>query len=749
MATALLVAACSSESGPGAVEDQADANGGEHEEAPITVAPDREAEGEATTGATLDDSELEAPSAAEEVGDPGGAEAPTSTIDVLDDAGRAEEPSTSTTPPAERPEVDEGQPIPAAEQPEEPVEPEQPDQSGEVVEPQEPSESEEPKQIEGPEQPEPEPVEPTPIAEVIASGSPAPEWPFRGLVQAEYVLDSDADYSAYVIRYFDSSDRSITETVVEGVNPPNCYWASIGAVSEAGVTVSGGRRTIVVPWGETARVVPPDQYSDSDASWQDIRSASQDLTHGYVIGGMPFDVSLHNNGVRVSAGAVAANYRYPYHGDDEPPENPELYGGVLGSWEGVRFLGTDGEFVGFVTWPSEPACAPGKAYLLSMRTGEVAACAHLGGGLVLVQPPDEGLLVEEIALPDNRQLHAEQCGNLTERWGSLPPSGAPYPPRHPGPEAAPLPMTTAPEWPFRGVVLALQRLVPDISSYETVLQYRSSEDGSMTEFVFGPMSTRSYVLLLEADETAVELSRGDWAVRVPWGGPAELVDAERRRAGPARTTTFPTLIEFGWNRVRIEIESFAAEQLITRLGVGPYWAGGEESWYVWSAPDERLINTQVSVRTRRPASSSFWLRGTDGRVVAVSQQTFGSEFCAYRCDPVLTLLISLETGEVLNCGVELDGADALVFVAPAGSSMTSDVKLPPSGWLDRDQCYSYPTDDVSGCSWLWLFTVDDPECGRFFELARSDAIARVSLIPARIRIDIDRRDLLIQPAASE
>ena len=84
MATVLLVAACASESGPKAVEDRADADGGEHEDAPVTVAPDREAEGEATSGATLDDSELEAPSAAEEMGDPGAAEAPTSTIDVLD-----------------------------------------------------------------------------------------------------------------------------------------------------------------------------------------------------------------------------------------------------------------------------------------------------------------------------------------------------------------------------------------------------------------------------------------------------------------------------------------------------------------------------------------------------------------------------------------------------------------------------------------------------------------------------------------
>ena len=755
MATVLLVAACASESGPKTVEDRADTDGGEHEEAPVTVAPDREAEGEATSGATFDDSELEAPSAAEEMGDPGAAEAPTSTIDVLDGAGRAEEPPTSKTSPAEQPEVGEDQSIPDAEQPEEPDELQEPDQSGEVAEPQEPSEPEEfeqtqePEQIEQaeqPEEPEPEPVEPTPTAEVIVSGSPAPEWPFRGLVETDFVSDSDV----YVIRYLRSRDRTVTETMVAGLIRNDYLDGRIGSVSEAGVTVSATRGServeIVVPWGETASVVPRGQYPDGDASWQDIRLSVTSLTHGYIIGGTPFDVSVHSNGVRVQAGDSAANYGYYYSGDGDPPQNPELYGGSLDSWTDVYFLGTDGEFVGFATRPYEPAGARASAYLLSMRTGEVLACGIAGDGLVLVQPPDEGLLVEETTLPNNRQLHSdEQCGeqsaSLTELWGSLRPSGAPYPPRQPGPEPAPLPLATAPPWPFRGAVLALQRYSPSSFSYETVLQYYSSEDGSVTEFVFGPMRTLSRDLAVDANEHAVEVSRYGWAVRVPWGEAAEPLEVDPDRPRAARATAYPTRLEFGPSHAKLEIESVYAHALVTRFS-----AHNKQSWYVWSAPDESRIDTEVEIISRPPVFP-FWLRGTDGRIAAISQRGSGED-CAYMCSPVLTVLISLETGQVLSCGWESDGVHALVFVAPTGSNMTRNVTLPPSGWLDPRQCYTHRTDAFGNCSWL-AYSPDEPTCSRHFKLTPlSDGIADVLLVPARIQADMDRRRLLIQPVLS-
>ena len=549
--------------------------------------------------------------------------------------------------------------------------------------------------------------------------------------------------------------------VVEGL-VPLCSQGSIDGVGEAGITAdalqregSGDYVTLVIPWGEIPRVLTEGPLPEGYGSWQDLLTSAYDLAHGYVVGGAAFDVSSHANGLRLLAGETAESYQYetwssrfPDGEESPPPERIQLHGDGLSTLDWAYFLGTDGEFVGFATYPWEPNCAPPRVYLISMRTGEAFACGFAAGGIALVQPPEEGLLVDEVALPNNRQLR-EECsnGNLAERWAALAPAPAPYPPRS-APVEPPLPPETAPAWPFRGAVLAFQRYVPHLFSYETVLQYRSSEDGSVTELAFGPMRRRSRGLIIEADEHGVEMWRRDWAVRVPWGGAAKMVDIESATVRPARTTVYPKLIAFGERETQIEIESFIAREQISRLTVGPHWAGGQRSWYVWSAPDESMINTPLEISSQH-SGLPVWLRGTDGRVMAISRRE-QSEWCAYSCSPVLTVLISLETGQVLSCGAELDGADALVFVAPDGSNMTPDVKLPPSGWLDPDGCYNHKTDDVGNCSlvWYWEHGSSDQECGRLFELAAPPDGSGVAVVPAWIQADLGRLKLLIQPAVS-
>lgn len=632
-------------------------------------------------------------------------------------------------------------------------------------------------QPDGPEEPpqieQPERVEPIPGPEVVVRGSPAPEWPFRGLVEVDFSWRENGGPSIYTIRYLSSRDRTVTEMVVEGLESIACGQASISRISEAGVTLEalwdqpegpGGFVTLVIPWGETARVVTEDPFAEGDESWQDLLASAYDLAHGYVIGGAAFDVSIHANGLRLLAGEAAENYQYKTWGswfpdgdDSPPPESIELYGDSLGSnWHYAYFLGTDGEFVGFATYPYEPACEPPTGYLISMLTGEVFACGFAADGIVLVQPPEEGLLVKEVTLPNNRRFR-EECsnGNLAERWASLPAAPVPHTPR-PRPAAAEWPTATAPAWPFRGAVLALQRYVPHLFSYETVLQYRSSEDGSVTELAFGPMRRRSRDLVIEADEHSVEIWSQDWAVRAPWGDTAQLVGIDSATVRPARTTAYPTLLAFG---SQVEIESFMAREKqrpavevgfqISSLTIGRYWAGGQRSWYVWSAPKESLINTPLEISSQ-DSGPPVWLRGTDGRVAAISQQWY-SDMCSFACDPVVTVLISLETGQVLSCGVELDGANALAFVAPAGSSMTPDVKLPPSGWLDPYSCLSQRTDNFHNCllvmpQEMWQYS---GECGRLFELGAPPNGSSVAVVPAWIQADLERLELLIQPAAGE
>ena len=595
-----------------------------------------------------------------------------------------------------------------------------------------------------------EPIEPTPVGELALPDSAAPAWPFRGLIEGNFYRDSDNDRSGLVLRYHSSQDRTTTEIVVQDVEPSGsyCWSVNLGTVSEAGVIIGAGRDLVdaageltwesvdvVVPWGEAAKVVPPQEFPDGEASWSDIMLSAYDADRGHVIGGMPFDISIHANGVRVRAGEEAGRYLLADLAGIEgpPPEDLTLYGDITSSWDQLLFLGTDGEFVAFGTWPYEPACGPQRQYVVSLRTGEVVACRRSSNDLALVQPPNQGLLVENVVLAGALWVGDQQCdhtsGSLTEFWSALLVPPDPYPPVTTPPEPDVLPADTAPQWPFRGAVLAFQRYDSERFDYDIVLQYHSSDGGSVTEIVFGPVRLRSQELVVEASQDGVEVSqtgwpawRTNWRVRVPWGGSPERLAVDPDRVAQLRAEEYPTVIEFGSRRIEIDPYHIRDGRygyvLAIRLAVD-----GEHSWHVWSKPRDDLINTELEMSSEL-VYESVWLRGTDGRTAAISRWEY-PEICGWLCDPLLTYMVSFETGEVLSCGLESSGEHALAFVAPRDAESDSEFVLPPSGWLD----------------------LDGAECNRLFELAATPGSAS-GPVPTRalIQADTDRHRMLIQPA---
>ena len=76
-----------------------------------------------------------------------------------------------------------------------------------------------PEQPEEPQIEQSEQVELIPGPEVVVRGSPAPEWPFRGLVAVDYNPGEGGGPSTYTIRYLSSRDRTVTEMAVEGLEP--------------------------------------------------------------------------------------------------------------------------------------------------------------------------------------------------------------------------------------------------------------------------------------------------------------------------------------------------------------------------------------------------------------------------------------------------------------------------------------------------------------------------------------------------
>ena len=183
--------------------------------------------------------------------------------------------------------------------------------------------------------------------------------------------------------------------------------------------------------------------------------------------------------------------------------------------------------------------------MVSLRTGEVVACRRSSNDLALVQPPNQGLLVENVALARTVWVGDQQCDHtssrLTDLWSALPVPPDPYPPVATPPEPDILPADVAPPWPFRGAVLAFQRYDPEEFDYDIVLQYRSSGDGSVTEIVFGSLRLRSQELVVEASQDGVEVSqtgwpawRTNWRVKVPWGGSPERLAVDHDQVARLR-----------------------------------------------------------------------------------------------------------------------------------------------------------------------------------------------------------------------
>ncbi len=125
------------------------------------------------------------------------------------------------------------------------------------------------------------------------------------------------------------------------------------------------------------------------------------------------------------------------------------------------------------------------------------------------------------------------------------------------------------------------------------------------------------------------------------------------------------------------------------------------------------------------------LRGTDGNVVAFTYLHSYFDDCLSLCGLELTYLISVETGEVLTCGVEPRYSE-FAFVAPADAApLSSSAVLPPSGWLDPAPCLRGLLADGFGCSILVHESEPDTRCVREFDLGSAvEGIAGAEVTPA-------------------
>ncbi|MYE94434.1 MAG: hypothetical protein F4238_13845 [Gemmatimonadetes bacterium] len=638
----------------------------------------------------------------------------------------------------------------------------------------------------------------------------APPAPFRGIVSIGSDYDPDSGAETLIIGYHNTSDRTNTEFMVEGIEtggPISVRADARGLLIERGggafsfadscslepaeryqhFTISGagedpvGRgyyARIVVPWGGAPRIDGIRLDSDEDSTGFTSTEPYTFATNNGLGGGL-FDIGTHANGIHIVAADQVGAYVITRYGDEAPPEDLGLYGDDR-SWsinDDVFLLGTDGELLAFGIWPFEPAWAPPEITVMSMRTGEVVACGSSWHwlGLLLISPLDEGLLVSDITLPPSGWLNPpDSCprgigADLLEYLASQPVPDPPAAVRAPRPVS--LPSTPAPAAPFQGIVRSFTRYDPANYDHDHIVQYYDSRSGEVTEVAFDDIGTGRFSRGFEkrlavAPDGVVVGRRGSVLLMIPWGAAPEMIHAQLQvphpdGAGPGLvlgdgvddpSRPFATECETATLevrdetlRARLRLADYGDEWDRLRLLELSY--GDKRERFLLAAPVETLTG-EVEVSTI--CSDDGWfedeyhtprLRGTDGTVLVLSYQYVPRDpFFGVPGDE-LALLVSLDTGEVLACGIEPRYSEMVFVTDDPPNEPERPTVLPASGWLDPRPCVDDPSARLLDCNSIFWRSGDQRTCARELDFRMIGENAEsISTTPATITVvaELDR-----------
>lgn len=538
-------------------------------------------------------------------------------------------------------------------------------------------------------------------------------------------------------------------------------------------TWSSRRAEVLIPWGKPARLVAKYDPARESESVANASTTGDTVSEG--LGSENFSLGTHANGIHVRVGDQVGAYVMPGYSDSEASANPALYGDFR-SWGPNLYpgvVGTDGELLALDFGVLEPAGAPDATVVISMRTGEVVACGLTGwGNFLLLSPTGEGLVVPEIKLPPS--------GILDVNWGwgrggdtdcprdlgeaffeylvsqPVPPPASPLAVRSPRP--AELPSARAPRWPFGGVVRLFDRYDPQRYVHHRVVQYYDSGSGDVVEIIFdGETGPPVGYPRFTGAGVALGVGRGH-SVLIPWGSAPEFVRNEalsiHREQRRLRDLTLRS-DGIATDRAalpcvgdRLDEGGRSARATLHAADYGSRWGGwldllelevdNERAMFLLREPlPER--SAAISVKTSCPASVYTGeyaehvprLLGSDGVVLMVSYTFLEADEFYGGWSTDLTLMFSLETGEILTCGIEPSWSSTL-FVS--SSEAPSSARLPPSGWLDPYACARGEDDtERADCISIFLYRDSKGQCARELDFgAIGSHEPRLALVPATI-----------------
>lgn len=237
---------------------------------------------------------------------------------------------------------------------------------------------------------------------------------------------------------------------------------------------------------------------------------------------------------------------------------------------------------------------------------------------------------------------------------------------------------------------------------------------------------------------------GRTSALIPWGSAPELVAAERLTR-PARAPR-----ERGLTLARVAAESdsvvpcaslplhvgdVTVRARLTHADYGHRWhrpellelsVGDAHGAYLLGAPREGFA---VPNEVRSECDEQRFLGefehqsgiheylprliGSDGAVLMISWVGFPGDSFYGTPHKLITYVISLRTGKVLECGIEPFGTDVLFVPTTAETLPSLRPRLPPSGWLDPTPC-THGERDIrpEDCTSIPLGRGDDFVCAR-------------------------------------
>ena len=534
-----------------------------------------------------------------------------------------------------------------------------------------------------------------------AGGDAAPQWPFRGVVQA-FPVDEDGDGDRDLVLHFhDSTTRSTTETVISDAGyglpdglPDSCYSGLRYNADE--LWVADWYALVSLPWGGTTVTV------EQSAASQRVPLTSTDYPGTTLrMAGTLFASEPTADGVRLMVDDEEAEYRVlpePDRSSGTDSNTPYRY---------LRFRGTDGELLAFTLEQGDRGeCSDQLTAVVSLRTGEMVACGRHAGDIQLITPPGEGLAVEQVVLPPGDVLDFEGCdlsleqawledlpaGSLFHGLQSMPVASTVYRPRcWPGQDSDPVVQgNTLPPAPFYGMVYVRQfrddfcdRQVVEVLLHDA----RTRSTTLLTIFNASQLSCASHILptvgglefyVYRRVERPWRIQTNHYLVELPWGGEGEVSLASVFRGRPS-IEHFKSTPEMSWSDETTLGGTAISVQSHTN---GVRLAAGEEvAGYVLSPAGSRKPPVQPALMGRHRLDESYVsLEGTDGELVAFSWSSSVAD-----CIPKDVYVVSMRSGELVACG-EVWSGDVLLVAPDDGGLLVDEILLPPSGWMDKQSC---------------------------------------------------------------